>query len=116
MASCRILTLAACALLAVATGRASEEALASSIPRLPLTIDGRVYLALSGEIRERFEYYSEPFFGFRGVAEDDYLLHRLLLSADLHAGDHWRFFLQLGDYLEAGKQAARSPTDVDEFD
>ena len=116
MAPSRILMCAAGALLAAASARASDEAPASFIPRLPLTSDGSVYLSLGGEIRERFEYYSEPFFGLRGVAEDEYLLHRLLLSADLHAGDHWRFFLQLGDHLEAGKQAGRSPTDVDEFD
>src|SRR5207302_1068892 len=81
-----------------------------------LTTDGRVYLALSGEVRERFEYYSEPFFGLRGVDEDSYLLHRLLLGADLHAGDIARVFLQLGNHLEGGKRAERSPTDVDEFD
>ncbi len=93
-----------------------QDAPAYSIKRLPLTSDGNIYLTLGGEIRERFEYYSEPFFGLRGLAQDDYLLHRLLLSADLHAGDYLRAFVQFGDHLEAGKQAARSPTDVDEFD
>lgn len=78
--------------------------------------DGSVQLSFAGEVRERFEYYSQPFFGLRSVPEDHYLLHRLLLSTDLHAGDHWRLFLQLGDSLEAGRQAGRAPTDVDEFD
>src|SRR2546430_3361125 len=73
------------------------------IKHISLTNDGSVYLSLSGELRERFEYYSEPFFGLRGVDEDSYLLHRLLLGADLHAGDHARVFLQIGNHLEGGK-------------
>lgn len=88
----------------------------TSLKRISLNNDGSIYLSLGGELRERFEYYSEPFFGLRGVKEDDYLLHRLLLSADLHAGDHFRLFLELGNHLEAGKQAPHSPTDVDELD
>ncbi|MDB6174734.1 MAG: hypothetical protein JWL59_4045 [Chthoniobacteraceae bacterium] len=96
-----------------ASGQIQKKVL---IDPLPLGGDGTTYLSFGGEIRERFEYYSEPFFGLRGVAADDYLLHRLLLNADLHAGDHFRFFLQLGNFLEAGKVAGRAPTDVDEFD
>ena len=91
----------------------SEE---SSIKHIALTSDGRVYLALGGELRERFEHYDEPFFGLRGVEQNDYLLHRLLFSADLHAGDYFRVFLQLGDHLETGKKGGHGPTDVDEFD
>lgn len=116
MAPVRLLIPAVCALLVAAPARGTDETPANAIPRLPLTSDGSVHLSLGGEIRERIEYYSEPFFGLRGVEEDDYLLHRLLLSADLHAGDHWRLFLQLGDHLETGKVAGRAPTDVDEFD
>src|SRR5437588_5457605 len=85
------------------------------IKHISLRSDGSVYLSLSGELRERFEYYSEPFFGLRGVDEDSYLLHRLLLGADLHAGDYARVFLQLGNHLEGGKRAQRTPTDVDEL-
>lgn len=112
----RSLIPAVCALLGAASAGAADSEPSSFIPRLALTSDGSVYLSLGGELRERFEHYSEPFFGLRGVTEDDYLLHRLMLSADLHAGERWRFFLQLGNHLEAGKEAARSPTDVDEFD
>jgi hypothetical protein len=89
---------------------------ATPLRRIALNSDGTIYLSLGGQLRERFEYYNEPFFGVRGVHEDDYLLHRLLLSADLHVGDHFRFFLEFGNHLEAGKEAPRSPTDVDEFD
>jgi hypothetical protein len=116
MTPTRILFSGVLALLVVVPAHATDEAPSSPIKRLPLTSDGSVYLSLGGQIRERFEYYSEPFFGLRGVAEDDYLLHRLLLSADLHVGDQWRIFIEFGNHLEAGKAAGRAPTDVDEFD
>lgn len=86
------------------------------LKRVSLNDRGDVYLSLGGQLRERYEYYSEPFFGLRGVHEDDYLLHRVLLSVDLHAGEQFRLYLQLGSHLEAGKRAPRSPTDVDELD
>jgi hypothetical protein len=89
---------------------------AASIKHISLASDGSVYLSLGGELRERFEYYSEPFFGLRGVEADRYLLHRLLLNADLHAGNYLRFFVEFGDHLEVGKEAPLSPTDIDEFD
>ncbi|MDP9291144.1 MAG: alginate export family protein [Verrucomicrobiota bacterium] len=88
----------------------------SPLKHISVTSDDSVYLTLGGELRERFEYYSEPFFGLRDVKADSYLLHRLLLSADLHAGDYMRVFVELGNYLEGGKTAPRSPTDVNEFD
>lgn len=123
IATARVLFTAALAIVALSSSRSeekphssTEETLATSIKYLPLTSDGSVFLSLSGEVRERFEYYSEPLFGLRGVASDDYLLHRLLLSADLHAGEYLRLYVQFGDFLEAGKVAGRAPTDVDEFD
>ena len=82
MAPARILISAVSALLVATAARGADGASPNAIPRLPLTTDGSVYLTLGGELRERYEYYSEPFFGLRSVAEDDYLLHRLLLSAD----------------------------------
>ena len=88
---------------------------ATPLKHIALTSDGSIYLSLGGELRERYEYYNQPFFGVRGLENESYLLHRVLLSLDLHAGDHFRFFLQLGNHLETGKEA-RSPTDVDELD
>lgn len=85
------------------------------LKRIALTQSGDVHLLLGGELRERYEYYREPSFGVRGISRDDYLLHRLLLGFDLHAGDSFRFYLQLGSHFDAGKQAPRGPTDVDEL-
>lgn len=67
------------------------------------------YLSLGGEIRERFENYSAPNFGVPGPAADGYLLHRILLHADLHAGDYVRGFVQLGNHFAFGKDIATPP-------
>ncbi|AQV98216.1 alginate export family protein [Cupriavidus necator] len=75
---------------------------------IPLGTHG-VFLSLGGEIRERFEDYSAANFGVPGRTADSYLLHRILLHADLHAGDRLRGFIQLGNHLALGKDAAAPP-------
>ena len=97
-------------------GKADSPDWSTPLKHISLNDSGDIYLSLAGELRERFEYYNEPLFGVRGIAEDDYLFHRLLLSLDLHVGSQFRFYLQFGDSLEVGKEAPRSPTDVDELD
>ena len=107
------------ALLPVALERThAEDAVdwAAPLKRIALTESGDVYLSLGGELRERYEYYHAPLFGVRGLDKDDYLLHRLLLGFDLHAGDSFRLFLQLSSHFEAGKQAPPGPTVVNELD
>lgn len=74
------------------------------------------YLSFGGELRERFEHYSAPTFGVGGRAADGYLLHRLLVSADLHVTDGFRAFVQLGNHLDVDKEEPLSPTDVDRLD
>lgn len=68
-----------------------------------------IYLSLGGEIRERVEYYSAANFGVPGPQADGYLLHRILLHANLHAGDYLRGFVQLGNHLAPGKEIATPP-------
>ena len=75
-----------------------------AIKYIPLS--DNTHLSLGGELRERFEYYSAPDFGARGQAADGYLLHRLLLHADLHLGEDFRTFIQLGSHLAPGKDSA----------
>ena len=57
---------------------------------------GPTFLSLGGEIRERFESYSNPNFGLRAPSSSAYWLHRLLLNADLHVTDYTRVFVQVG--------------------
>ena len=83
---------------------------------IPLASDSHTYLSLGGELRERGEYFSAPLFGLRGGGADAYLLHRLLLSGDLHVTDDFRAFVQLGNHIEAEKDKPLSQADVDRFD
>ena len=54
---------------------------------IPLNSDGSDYLSFGGEIRERWEYYSQPPFGQGPKDTDGYYLQRYMLHADLHLGD-----------------------------
>ena len=74
------------------------------------------YLSLGGEFRERFETYADPLFGLKRQGSDTYLLHRILVHADLHVSDNLRGFVQLGSELETGKNQPLSPTDQDRLD
>ena len=83
-----ILAITACGVMRVTSketpkpgeAAAQPDDWSASVKHISLNEDGSIYLSLGGEIRERYEYYNEPFFGLRGVREDDYLLHRLLLQ------------------------------------
>ena len=77
---------------------------------------GQPYLSLGGELRERFETYSNPNFGIKAPAHNAYLLDRLLLHADLHLNDYMRGFLQLGSMQRIGVRGVPSTTDVDQLD
>jgi hypothetical protein len=77
---------------------------------------GASYLSLGGELRERFESYINPNFGIKAPDSNAYLLHRLLLDADLHVNDYLRVFLQLGDMERLGNRGTPTTTDIDELD
>jgi nicotinamidase-related amidase len=76
--------------------------------------------ASGGTSKEAHDYAMQRLiFGFRGaggVPSEDYILHRLLLSSDLHLGPDVRIFVQLGDELEAGRLPGPQPTDRDKGD
>lgn len=76
---------------------------------MPLDPDRGSYLTLGGELRERFEYYWRPNFGLQGQSANAYLLNRMLLHADLHAGDYLRTFFVLGGHFAPWKDAAAPP-------
>ena len=77
---------------------------------------GQPYVSFGGELRERFETYSNPNFGIKAPAHNAYLLDRLLLHADLHLNDYMRGFLQLGSMQRIGVRGVPSTTDVDQLD
>jgi hypothetical protein len=82
---------------------------------IALSSDGRTYLSLGGEFRERFDAFDAPRFGI-GRPADDYLLQRVLVRADLHFNDRVRVFAQLGREDSIGKKGPLSPSDTDRGD
>lgn len=77
---------------------------------------GASYLSLGGELRERFESYLNPSFGIHAPPANAYLLHRLLLDADVHVTDYFRAFFQIGNLERIGGRGVTSTTDIDHFD
>ncbi len=77
---------------------------------------GPSYVSLGGEVRERFESYLNPNFGLHAPPSNAYLLHRLLLDADVHVTDHLRAFFQLGEMERLGDRGVTSTTDIDHLD
>jgi hypothetical protein len=67
-------------------------------------------LTLGGEARTRYEYFSEPGFGLRGLDHDDFIAKRLLLHADLRAGERFRAFAQVLSGYQIGNESPTSPT------
>ena len=82
----------------------------------PLDITPGSYINFGGELRERVEHFSNPFFGLTPRGTTTYNMHRLLLEGDLHIGDTFRTFIQLGNYLRSPRHSTSPPTDVDRFD
>jgi hypothetical protein len=62
---------------------------------MPLTKSGGAWITLAGQGRIRQEYYREFQFGASQPSQSDgYLLSRIRLSADFHAGSHLRVFAE----------------------
>ncbi len=86
---------------------------------IPLDADGRIYLTLGGEMRQRFEHYSGSGVSNGSVdgRADSYYLARYLLHADLHLGEDLRVFFQLKGNTEEGRRGGPRPSiDRDDFD
>lgn len=79
-------------------------------------LGGATTLTLGGELRERFEYVRNPAFGLEDRGDDQVLLHRLMVHADLRGGDHVRAFVQFGDFRATTRRFGNGPTDRNAFD
>jgi len=101
------------------TTPAELTGLSDGLKNIPLGSAPGWYVNFGGSLRERFESFSNSEFGFSsdgGVKNEDYILHRLLLSGDFHFGPYFRTFIQFGDELEAGRLPGPQPTDIDRGD
>jgi hypothetical protein len=83
---------------------------------IPLNSDGSSWLTLGGEARERYEYFENANWGKGPQDGDGYFLHRVLLHADAHVGENFRFFTQFKSGLESDRNGGPRPTDRDDFD
>jgi hypothetical protein len=79
------------------------------------TDDSTWTLGLSGEARERFESSRDPVFGLSPAGDDDYLLHRLLLTADASI-QGFRAQVQIVSGLTSGWQGQPPATQDDSVD
>lgn len=79
---------------------------------IPLANDGDVYLTLSGELRLRTNYTSNP-----GLEEGEHQrqdIMRLVGAADLHIGEHVRFFGELSHASTTGHNIGTPSTALDD--
>ncbi|AEI38162.1 alginate export family protein [Zymomonas mobilis] len=61
----------------------------------PLNHSGSIWISFSGETRFRNWFESKPQLGFQKISNSGRFTIRNLYGADLHVGDHLRFFAQL---------------------
>src|ERR1041385_7273348 len=83
---------------------------------MPLNRDGSAWLTLGGEARERYEYFENANWGKGAQDGEGYFLHRVMLHADAHLGENFRFFTQFKSGLESDRNGGPRPTDRDDFD
>lgn len=95
---------------------ALRDGLIDRVKCLPLGADGRAWLSLGGEIRERYEYTHNPLWGDDPQDDNGVFLQRYLLQGDLHAGSHLRLFGQLYSALAEGRAGPTSPVDENQLD
>jgi hypothetical protein len=69
-----------------------------------------------GEARERYESSDNPVFGLDSPTQNDYLLQRLMLNADLRYAQKFRVFAELVSGLTAGWSGPPSPLQDDSLD
>jgi hypothetical protein len=83
---------------------------------IDLPVPADAYLSLGGEWRERYQNIGGYEFGLSEFRNDDYLLQRLLLHADLHWSRYFRAFVQFGSHYAFGKANQKTPVEEDRFD
>lgn len=70
---------------------------------IPLSVSGKTYLSLGGEVRYQYFYAKNEKWGDDPVDNDGYTLNRLLLHADFHMGKYFRAFVQLQSSNSSGR-------------
>lgn len=74
------------------------------------------YISIGGDIRYQYLRFRNESWGDAPEDKDGYLLTRYLVHADLHAGQHFRTFIQLQSSFANGKVKVPSPVDENQLD
>lgn len=74
------------------------------------------YLSIGGEIRERYEYLPNEFWGEEPKDTNGFFLQRYMLHADVHFGSRARIFFQLKSGIESGRKTGARLIDEDRLD
>ncbi|SEU15524.1 Alginate export [Burkholderia cepacia] len=82
---------------------------------IPLGGDPSTYLSLGANLRERFELNNAPLFGLGAAHDDNYVIQRATVHADLRYAGHFQAFVQFVDARPFGKDTV-SPVDKDQLD
>ncbi|MGU7772616.1 alginate export family protein [Burkholderia sp. MR1-5-21] len=82
---------------------------------VPLGGDPSTYLSLGANLRERFELNNAPLFGLGGAHDDNYVIQRTEVHADLRYRGHLQAFVQFADARPFGKDTV-SPVDRNTLD
>jgi hypothetical protein len=82
----------------------------------PLSKDRSNYLSFGGDIRYQYSWFKNEDWGEAPKDKNGFVLTRYLVHADLHAGNHFRTFIQLQSSLANGKEKHSSPVDENQLD
>jgi len=82
----------------------------------PLSKNGNTYLSIGGDIRYQYQWFKNENWGESPKDDDGFILTRYLVHADIHAGSHFRTFVQLQSSLANGKVEPASPVDENQLD
>lgn len=83
---------------------------------IPLNRAGDWYLSIGGELRLRYERFTNDAWGAAPADGGGYLLQRYLLHADVRMGRRARAFVQLQSGVEANRNGGPRPPDEDYLD
>ncbi|MEM1443186.1 MAG: alginate export family protein, partial [Verrucomicrobiota bacterium] len=81
-----------------------------------LSISDDAFISFGGEIRQRFDYLSNPDFGGAPFSQSSAWLQRYVLHADTRSNSSVRTFVQLFGSFEEGREGGPSPVDENGFE
>lgn len=81
-----------------------------------LSKNNKTFLSIGGDIRYQYQWFRHENWGESPADNDGFILTRYLTHADLHAGPHFRTFVQLQSSLANGMINPPSPVDENQLD